>query len=223
MSSQDGIEPGRTLKDASGEQASVVAVDHAGTEDLAVVRLQDGRQLAFPFAMLSNEAGTLRFDGNFADLSLPVEGELALPDAASRTGTSGQAIGVSGADEIRIPVIEERLRASKRVVHTGRGVRIYKTVEQTEQTVDLPLMNEEIEVERIACDVLLPEGEVASSRQEGDTLILPVVEEVIVVQKRLRVREEIHVRRKKKEVHHPQQVVLRSEKIHVERFDESAK
>jgi hypothetical protein len=37
-------------------------------------------------------------------------------------------------------------------------------------------------------------------RQEGDTLILPVVEEVLVVEKRLMLREEIRITRRREQV-----------------------
>jgi uncharacterized protein (TIGR02271 family) len=117
-------------------------------------------------------------------------------------------------DTIVIPVVEEHLKLGKRHVITGR-VTLHKTVEEYLETVDLPLLRETVEVTRV------PLGEVvsqpSSTRQEGDTLIIPVFEEILVVEKRYRLIEEIHVRTERTEHHNPQQVVLRREKVTLER------
>ena len=44
-----------------------------------------------------------------------------------------------------------------------------------------------------------------------------VVEEVLVVEKRWMLREEIHIRKQRTETHQPQQITLRSEEVQVER------
>jgi stress response protein YsnF len=54
-------------------------------------------------------------------------------------------------------------------------------------------------------------------RTEGDVTIIPVLEETVVVEKRLLLREEVHVRLKTHEEHQPQRVRLRSEDVVVER------
>jgi len=48
-------------------------------------------------------------------------------------------------------------------------------------------------------------------------MIVPVLEEVLVVQKRLMLKEEVHVIRRKVETHQPQHMLLRSEEVIVER------
>ncbi len=60
-------------------------------------------------------------------------------------------------------------------------------------------------------------------RQEGDTLIVPLLEEVLVVQKQLLLKEEVHISKKRTEQHHPEQVTLRSEQVSVERIEQPAK
>jgi stress response protein YsnF len=55
-------------------------------------------------------------------------------------------------------------------------------------------------------------------REEQGTTILSVVEEVLVVEKRWMLREEIHIRRQRIEAHQPQQIMLRSEEVQVERI-----
>jgi stress response protein YsnF len=54
-------------------------------------------------------------------------------------------------------------------------------------------------------------------RQEGDLLIVPVLEEVLVVEKRLRLTEEIVLRRVRREERHREPVVLRRGRAVVER------
>jgi uncharacterized protein (TIGR02271 family) len=115
-----------------------------------------------------------------------------------------------------VPVIEEELRVGKRVVETGR-VRIHKTVREHEEVVDEPLMREEYDIERVPVDEFV-DGPVGP-RQEGDTLIVPVLEEVLVVEKRLVVREELRITRRRTEEREPHSVTLRSEEVSVERTD----
>jgi len=55
-------------------------------------------------------------------------------------------------------------------------------------------------------------------RHEGDTMIVPVLEEVLVVEKRLVLKEELRVTRRRVETREPQTVTLRREDVVVERF-----
>ena len=55
-------------------------------------------------------------------------------------------------------------------------------------------------------------------RQEGDTTILTLIEEVVVVEKRLRAVEEVRVTKRQSVRHEPQTVTLRREEAVVERL-----
>lgn len=55
----------------------------------------------------------------------------------------------------------------------------------------------------------------------GDVMIVPLLEEVLVVEKRLMLKEELHISKRRTEVHNPQRVILRSEEVTVERIDEA--
>ena len=120
------------------------------------------------------------------------------------------------ADSAVVPVMEEELRVGKRVVETGR-VRVHKTVHEHEEVLDEPLMREEYDVERVPVDEFV-DGPVGP-RHEGETLIVPVLEEVLVVEKRLVVREELRITRRRTEEHRPQRVKLLGEEVSVERTD----
>ena len=118
-----------------------------------------------------------------------------------------------------IPVIEEELDVGTRRVETGAGVRIEKTVESREECVDEPLTKEEVEVVRIAVNRQV-EAPVAV-RYEGDTMIVPILEEVLFVEKRLVLKEEIRITRRRRDVHAPQRVVLRREHAIVGRIEDA--
>jgi uncharacterized protein (TIGR02271 family) len=122
-------------------------------------------------------------------------------------------------ERVVIPVIHEELEIGKRRVETGAGVRVQKSAREEEQVVDLPLVHEEVEVRRVPVgrEVDAP----VAVRHVGDTIIVPVMEEVLVVRKQLRLVEELHIRRTRSEHHAPQTVVLRKEEATVERLDDS--
>jgi len=95
--------------------------------------------------------------------------------------------------ETRIPVLEEELRFATREIDLGE-VRVHKTVEEAEEVRRGPLNREDVEVERVRVDRRVSEPQ--ESRQEGDWLIIPVMEEVFVVEKHLMVTEEIRIRKR---------------------------
>ena len=120
-----------------------------------------------------------------------------------------------------VPVIEESLVVDKRVVDQG-GYRIVKSVDVREEVVDEPLVAHTVDVERRIIGRLLPSMEVPASRQEGDTWIVSVVEEVLVTEKRLMLKEELHIRRTESTTHHLQKFSLRSENVAIERLEPGA-
>lgn len=92
-----------------------------------------------------------------------------------------------------VEVAEERAHVDVVERVTGRvGVRT--RTETVDETVEVSLESVGADVERVAVDRYLEEGEpVPRARQEGDTWILPVLEEVVVVEKRLLLKEELRI------------------------------
>ena len=117
-----------------------------------------------------------------------------------------------------VPVIEEELKVGKRVVESGR-VQIIKRVEQREQVIDEPLMEEQVEIKRVAIN--RPIDRVVAPREVGNVLIIPVMEEVLVVRKQLILKEELHVRRTQKQARRPQRVAVRAERAEIKRINSS--
>jgi uncharacterized protein (TIGR02271 family) len=140
-------------------------------------------------------------------ISLPVR----LSDLEGAQGTT------SGTGTyIVIPAIEEKLRVEKQVTEEG-GVRVTKHVQTHEEVVDEPGSIEEVDVKRVPVNRKLENP--AEPRQEGDTWIIPVMEEVLVIQKQYLLKEEIHITKKKHEVRNPKRVKLRRESVDVERLE----
>ena len=94
-----------------------------------------------------------------------------------------------------LPLAGEALRVRKRQVETGR-VRVSVTTGVEEQVVRETLRSEGAELKRVPIGRELAAGEPAPTmRQEPDgTVVVPVLEEILVVERRLVLREEIRMR-----------------------------
>jgi uncharacterized protein (TIGR02271 family) len=117
--------------------------------------------------------------------------------------------------ETVIPVFEEELSVAKRVVETAR-VSVSRVTHQHEQLVDELLQHEKVEVERIPFDRQIEA--MPSIRQEGDVTIIPIVEEVLTVERHLVLKEEVHIRRIKQTERHQEMVILRRQEATVSRL-----
>jgi stress response protein YsnF len=117
-----------------------------------------------------------------------------------------------------IPLVEEDLRVSKRQAVTGR-VRVRTVVDTVEEVARETLHSETVEVTRVPIDREVTEA--PAVRTEGDVTIVPVLEEVLVVEKRLVLKEELHLRRKVETETFEAPVTLRKQRVEVERLDEN--
>ncbi len=119
-------------------------------------------------------------------------------------------------ENVSVPVIEEELEVGKRRVE-GDRVSVRTVARERTEVVEQPLESMEVEVERIAIDREIDTA--PEIRNDGDTMIIPIVEERLVVEKRLFLREEVHVRRRRVVTQFRQNVTLRSQEVVVERRD----
>jgi uncharacterized protein (TIGR02271 family) len=141
------------------------------------------------------------------------QGDPPLPDSHSASSRNRR--------EDTIPVVEEQVRVGTRQVEIERR-RVVKTVRAHETTIDPRLAADDVRVERVELDPPRFVDEPPAVRQEGDTTIIPVLEERLVVEKRLVVREELRITRSRREYRDPRRVVLRSEHVAVERLPPGA-
>ncbi|MEJ7708352.1 MAG: YsnF/AvaK domain-containing protein [Pyrinomonadaceae bacterium] len=208
------------------QQTEMSVVDRNGTRgtlDLAAMP-PDGKQSRLVLvrfgsnaqAFIASEAlVALKEGGYFYPESF---GEAVLKEdtrMAERTSTQkADNVNTTIGQQLVVPLVAEELNVEKRRVERGL-VRIIKTVSERTETIDLPLMEEHTEVERVAIGRIVESA--PPVRYEGDVMIVPLLEEVIVTEKRLMLREELHIRKRQIETHKPQQVTLRREEATVER------
>jgi uncharacterized protein (TIGR02271 family) len=123
------------------------------------------------------------------------------------------------AEEAILPLLEERLRIRKRVRQTGR-VRVAVTTAEQTRRVEETLLHRLVEVERVPVGRAVAEA--PPVREEGDTLVIPVVEEVLVVERRLVLREEVRVRLSTERRREVSEVSLRRQDVAVTRLPPTA-
>jgi stress response protein YsnF len=134
---------------------------------------------------------------------------------------SGQQEGTEVAktaakERVTVPVVEERAVVRKRKKVTD-AVRVRTEVREAVEVVDAPLAVERVEVERRPLDRWIDAP--VPTRQEGDTTVITLHEEVVVVEKRLRATEEVRITRRTSTRHAEERVTLRREEAVVERLD----
>jgi uncharacterized protein (TIGR02271 family) len=176
-----------------GTSGTVVA---DAQEGLLVVEFKDGSRVSVtPEALLRQGDGSYR-----------------LTRVSERRGAE--------AEEVVIPVVAEELIIETHRVARGK-VRVHKRVETRNEVVDAPTIHEEVVVEHIPINKFV-EDVVPEVRDEDGVLIIPVVEEILVTEKRLFVREEVRVHKRRTTTSTPQSIVLRREVIEIEREDIAA-
>jgi stress response protein YsnF len=124
--------------------------------------------------------------------------------------------------DLTIPVHQEQVDVSIRTVDTGRGVRVTTSVTEHPFEVDETLHRDDVEISHVAVGQFVTGTDVPAPRYEGDTYIIPIIEEVLVVERRLRIKEEVHITKVKREDRHTETVFLKAEEVRVERFDDAS-
>lgn len=212
------------------------------------VRLDSGASVVVPAELLKQEDDGVYFlplrqseieayslmeergDGADATLILPRPSSgMAKSDTFPATDGSGRSFAAAaaplgqvtslledGQGSVVIPVIEEQLQVETRVVETGT-VRIAKTVGTREETISQPLMREDLTVERVPVNRVVQEA--TPIRYEGETMIVPLLEEVLYVEKRLVLKEELRITLRKNVTEHTETVTLRREDAQIERIE----
>lgn len=133
-----------------------------------------------------------------------------------RRGADAAATSASAQDGEVIQVLEETLAVAKRRKSTGK-VRLTTSTETTEAFAEVELDRYQVEVTRVPVGRVVEEA--PQARSEGDTTIVPVVQERFVVVKQLFLVEEVRIRHvlEREAVREP--VTLRRQRTVVERLD----
>jgi len=123
---------------------------------------------------------------------------------------------VEAGETVTIPVIVEELTVEKRIVERG-GLRIVKIVTSEDVVVREPTVREAASVERVPINRLLAADEaLPKARREGDTMVIPLFEEVVVSEKRTRLVEELRITMTRTEEPTEHTVTIRREAVHTE-------
>ena len=141
---------------------------------------------------------------------MPVDRDEGKPSGAGQASAPDR-------DTQTLQLIEEVLQVSKRQITSGH-VRVSVVVDTEDHRVHETLKSRRLEVEHLAVGRQLAPGDpMPQSRTEDGVLIVPMVEEILVVEKRLVVVEELHIRvvHSEEEVEHV--LPLRRQRAVVER------
>jgi uncharacterized protein (TIGR02271 family) len=117
--------------------------------------------------------------------------------------------------ETVIPLLAEEVAVAKKVIETGR-VRVARVTHEREQLIDELLAHQTAEIERVRIGQQV--DTMPAVREEGDTIVIPIVEEVLVVERRLFLKEEVRVRRVRSTERHQESVTLRHHEAVVTRL-----
>ena len=122
--------------------------------------------------------------------------------------------------EVSIPVIAEEASASTRQVVTG-GVRVSKTVVPHEEIIEQELIRNTAEIRRVQVNRRVDGPQ--QPREVDGTLIVPVMEEVLEIQKVWILKEEIHIGLRESRETHRESVTLEREEARIEKLDQTGR
>jgi uncharacterized protein (TIGR02271 family) len=115
-----------------------------------------------------------------------------------------------------VELVEEQLEFGKRQVERGRVV-VRTRAEERDEVAEIELQQEDVSVERVARGV--PVEALPAVHEEDGVLIIPVVEEQLVVTTRLILKEEIRISRQRRTEFAREPVRLRSERADIQRLE----
>jgi stress response protein YsnF len=95
-------------------------------------------------------------------------------------------------------------------------VRVRTVTDSVEELAHADLLREAVEVARVPIDKVVQTA--PEIRTDGDVTIVPVLEEVLVVEKRLVLKEELHIRRRVETEAVEVPMTLRKQRAVVERI-----
>jgi uncharacterized protein (TIGR02271 family) len=193
--------------DQSAEQVVVVDQDGVrGTIDPQVLARRDQKEVLITYN------GDRHVQAPLSMLQRKADGSYTLPLRLSTLETNARFLQTG--EETVIPVVEEEAHLEKRLVERNR-TRITKQVHTEEETIETPLRQERVQVERVPVERIIDSP--VTSHYDGDTLVIPVMEEVLIIEKKLFLKEEVRVTKYVGEIEHQETVTLRKEAVTVER------
>ncbi|MCB8821451.1 YsnF/AvaK domain-containing protein [Microvirga rosea] len=115
-----------------------------------------------------------------------------------------------------IPLMEETASVGKRPIITGR-LRVQTVTDTVEEIAHADVRRATVEITHVPVNEIVETA--PEIRTEGDVTIVPVLEEVLVIEKRLVLKEELHIRRHVATETVEAPVTLRKQRVVVERLN----
>ncbi len=186
------------------------------TDEGQVVVKFDGRAFTIPnYLLKSGDNGDYTLELTAKDLLAGKYGSYSEDEYVQSEQGSAE---LTGSERHVIPEIQEQLKVSKH--NLTEHVTLTKTINETEERVRLPLEHSEIDMQLI--EVGKPIDSPPEIRIEGDTTIIPIVVEKLIVKKQLFLKAEMHVTKQQKSRVYEETHTLREENISVERSTETS-
>jgi uncharacterized protein (TIGR02271 family) len=142
------------------------------------------------------------------------DGERSLSPAADAEQPSNGSL-----DDPKLTLLAEVLSVGKESVETGR-LRVSKQTHTREVAVDESLLRESAEIETIPIGRRI--FEMPSVRHEGETIVVPIVEEILHTERRLILKEEVRITRRKTAEQIHDRVTLRYQEAVVTRVQSAS-
>lgn len=206
--------------------------------EAAVARMQGGKKVFVPFnSVRVDDAQRVHLDSVTGESAVtlptaPTDAPIPAADAtvldraraadsladstvAAATLTESPAAHTAGTrelvgDEERVVLSEEELMVGKREVAAGEVV-VHKHLEEQVVRQTVPLMREQVDVERRP----VPPGVGLEPRTEDGVMYVPIIEEELVITKRLVAREELVIRKTQVTEDQVVEETLRRERVEV--------
>jgi uncharacterized protein (TIGR02271 family) len=218
---------------AFGRVESEAAEQHEG-ELKVLVRFENGERLWVPAdRLILQEDGSFQMQVSFAELSVqhtqptvvarpadldqllatavPMDATQVMPrvsatEQAPPPSPAPTPAAPQPADELEKPYFPPvpELPAESEPEAFDR-VQVSRVVDSYREDIGVPLMREEVDIRRVPINEYVDEA--PPIRYEDDRIIIPVVEEVLTVEKRLLVKEEVVVTKRRTQVADEQRVV----------------
>nr|WP_024966726.1 YsnF/AvaK domain-containing protein [Pantoea sp. IMH] len=111
-----------------------------------------------------------------------------------------------------MPLAEEEVTLSKQREVDSR-LRLERTTHSVDKLLEAELTRDEVHIEHVAKNQLLTSDDSPQVRQEGEVLIIPVIEEQVEIIRRKVLKEEIHIHKRTKTELFRESVTLRNQEV----------
>jgi uncharacterized protein (TIGR02271 family) len=141
------------------------------------------------------------------------------PNDGERELSFSEHSSANSTDNAKLTLLAEEFSVGKEAVETGR-VRVSKQTHTREVAVEESLLTESAEIETIPIGRQI--FEMPSVRHEGETIVVPIVEEILHTERRLILKEEVRITRRKTAEQFHDRVTLRYQEAVVTRVQSAS-